>query len=221
MNGDVFNEPGDPRVLVEETRRVLDAQQQLIHRQRSRATSAIRIILSACGLLLTLVSVGLTASPANSETTGIPGLGPHAAGAERTVVLALLAGVSFLTCRMLCAALVVLEPRTAAHPLAEVLTTPVLSGDRPTEDTGTESTTVRFDEPPALRAGIDADAATDLSQTTDPYPAVLTYNAGCVAGNAVIARHNRWYLTRVYRSAVLVVVLVTAAIVTGIVVYGP
>lgn len=220
MAGDGAGGQHDSQLLVEETRRVLDAQQQLVRHQRNRATSAIRIILSACGLLLTLVSLGITQT-ATREPAGVPGLGSHAGGLERTITLALLATVSFLTCRMLCAALVVLEPRTATHPVAAVLTNPVFGSERPVRLTGESATSFRFDGPPALRAGVDAEAAADLSETPNPYRAVLAYNAGCVAGNALVARHNRWYLTRVYRSAVLVVVLVTATIVAGLLLYGP
>lgn len=220
MSGDAAGEQHDAQLLVEETRRVLDAQQQLVRHQRTRATSAIRIILTACGLLLTLVSIGVTQS-ATSEPAGLPGLGSHAGGVERTITLALFATVSFLTCRMLCAALVVLEPRTATHPVAAALTNPVFGSDRPVRLTGEPGSSFQFDGPPAVRAGLDAEAATDLSETPNPYRAVATYNAGCVAGNALVARHNRWYLTRIYRSAALVVVLVTVAVVTGIVLYGP
>lgn len=220
MAGDAHDVERDSRLLVEETRRVLDAQQRLVQHQRTRATSAIRIILTACGLLLTLVSLGVAHS-ATSEPAGVPGLGSHAGGVERTLTLALLATVSLLTCRMLCAALVVLEPRTATHPLAAVLTDPVFGSERPVHPTREPATSTRFDGPPAFRAGLDAEAATDLSETSNPYQAVVAYNAGCVAGNAMVARHNRWYLTRVYRSAVLVVVLVTVAVVAGIVLHGP
>lgn len=218
MDANGLNNPGNPRVLVEETRRVLDAQQQLVEHQRNRATSAIRIVLTACGLLLTLVSLGIT-NPPNSDPVGVPGVGSQAGGLERTLVLALLATVSLLTCRMLCAALVVLEPRTATHPIARALTTPVFSSPRPERAPGPRLPSIRFDDPPSVRTGLDAEAATDLSETDDPYQAVLAYNAGCVAGNAVVARHNRWYLTRVYRSATLVVVLATLAIVAGIAIY--
>ena len=219
MVGDVQTSKGDPRVLVEETRRVLDAQQQVIHRQRRHATNAIRIVLTACGLLLTLVSLGLTSHPVRSDSSVFSALGTHSAGIDRAIVLGLVAAVSLLGCRMLCAALVVLEPRTAAHPLAEVLTAPVLSSDRPTTD-GETSGPMPFDGPVAFRAGIDADAATDFSTSMDPAPAVLAYNAGCVAGNAAIARRNRWYLARVYRSAVLAVVLVTSAVLVAIVLHA-
>lgn len=220
MAGDASGGQHDSRVLVEETRRVLDAQQQLVEHQRNRATSAIRIVLTACGLLLTLVSLGIT-NLANNEPIGVPGVGSHAGGVERTIVLALFATVSLLTCRMLCAALVVLEPRTATHPLARVLTAPVCSSYRPDRAPGDDTLYARFDGPPSVRAGLDAEAATAFSETADPHQAVLAYNAGCVAGNALVARHNRWYLTRVYRSAILLVVLVTVVIVTGTAVYGP
>ena len=220
MAGDVPGGQSDPPLLVDETRRVLDAQQRLVQHQRNRATSAIRIVLTACGLLLTLVSLGITRYT-TSEPAGVPGLGSHAGGVERAVTLALLATVSFLTCRMLCAALVVLEPRTVTHPLAAVLTDPVFGSKRPAHPARESATSAWFDGPPAFRAGLDAEAATGLSETANPYQAVVAYNAGCVAGNAVVARHNRWYLTRVYRSAILVVVLVTVALVATIVLYGP
>lgn len=220
MAGDAPGERRDSRVLVDETRRVLDAQQQLVEHQRNHATSAIRIVLTACGLLLTLVSIGIT-NPANSEPVGVPGIGSQTGGLERTLAVVFLATLSLLTCRMLCAALVVLEPRTAAHPLARVLTIPVWSSHRPNPAHEAGSPTFGFDGPPSVRTGLDAEAATDLSETDDAYQAVLAYNAGCVAGNAIVARHNRWYLTRLYRSATLVVVLVTVAIVAGIALYVP
>lgn len=215
MAGDAPGERRDSRVLVEETRRVLDAQQQLVEHQRNRATSAIRIVLTACGLLLTLVSLGIT-NPASNEPIGVPGVGSQAGGLERTLVVAFLAALSLLTCRMLCAALVVLEPRTAAHPLARALTIPLFSSSRPDGAPGTGLPPIRFDAPPSVRTGLDAEAATGLSESEDAYQAVLSYNAGCVAGNAIVARHNRWYLTRVYRSATLLVVLLTVALVSGI-----
>lgn len=220
MAGDAPGEGRDSRVLVEETRRVLDAQQQLVEHQRNRATSAIRIVLTACGLLLTLASIGIT-NPTNSDPVGVPGVGSQAGGLERTIVIAFLTTLCLLTCRLLCAALVVLEPRTAVHPLARVLTAPVWSSHRPAPAPGDGPPHLRFDGPPSVRTGLDAEAANDISETKDAYRAVLAYNAGCVAGNAIVARHNRWYLTLLYRSATLLVVLVTVVIVAGIAIYLP
>lgn len=208
--------PGNPRVLVEETRRVLDAQQQLVHRQRTRATSVIRIALTACGLALTLVSLGLTTNLEVGKSPGLQSIGIHSGGLGRLFVLALLATLSVLVCRMLCAALVVLEPSTAAHPIAELLTAPVFSDERPTPD----HAALPKNRYPTLRAGLDATAATELSETAEPHREILAYNAGCVAGNAVLVRHNRWYLTRVYRSATAGVGIVTIGVLVALAVHA-
>lgn len=212
MAGDVRPSPRSRGALLEETRHVLDAQQELVHQQRNRATSSIRIVLTASGLALTVASLGLTTDRTNGGITHVASLGGPAAGIEHGFALAVVATIAVLTCRMLCAALVVLEPSTAAHPLARLLTTPVFGEPRPTRD----HPSLPANEAPTLRAGLDADATTELSAAEHPYREILTYNAGCVAGNAALVRYNRWYLTRVYRSATVAIGLVTVVVIVAV-----
>lgn len=206
MQGDALPDSQSPQVLLAETRRVLDAQQRLVQRQRVQATNVVRIILTACGLVLTLTSLASSLelpggdSQVNQLPLGAPGLG-------HTVILVVIATLTLLTCRMLCAALVVLEPRTSQQPLVTLLTTPIRASRRPSSVSDVGIT---------FRSGLDADATTDLSATTNPTRDVVSYNAGCVAGNALLVEQNRWYLTRVYRSAIVGITLVTTTLLGAI-----
>lgn len=199
MQGDGLPESQSPQVLLAETRRVLDAQQRLVQRQRAQATNVLRIILTSCGLILTLASLAVSAELSGlGDTTGhwVVSL----VGAGSAIALPVGAIVTLLACRMLCAALVVLEPQTTKQAFVRILTTPIRARTRPNTPTPGDV---------SFRAGLDADATTDLSDATDPIRDVVAYNAGCVAGNALLIQQNRWYLTRVYRSGVVCVAFVT------------
>jgi|GEM_PF-3010461 len=216
MQGD-GSESGSPRVLLTETRRVLGAQQRLVQRQRARATNVVRILLTAYGLVLTLASLATTLDiagngPPTSSPLGTAGLG-HVAIPVIGVVL------TVLTCRMLCAALVVLEPRTRQHSLVIRLTTPLLaqlralaSGGPPSDGQPRPAVAAGL----TFRSGLDADATTGLADSDTPIRDVVSYNAGCVAGNARLVEQNRWYLTRVYRSAVVGVAVVAVTLIGSI-----
>lgn len=206
-------------VLVDELRHVLDAQQRLVDRQQSRASTIVRFVLTAVGLSLTVASLVATNSIGVQgvvERAAVGWIAVVRAGVLHTTAVLLVAVLCVLACRILCAALVVLEPQTAVHPLGRLLTTPVAAGDRPTADRAGGCP----DRPLTLRTGLDADAIHAASATQDPTPSILAYNAGCIAGNAALLDHNRWYLTRAYRSATLAVALSTLATLAVLTVFG-
>lgn len=223
---------GTPQVLLAETRRVLDAQSRLVQRQRAQATNVVRILLTACGLVLTLASIAVSTGVPSGVSTGalastlastlVGALGtagsvsPTAGTVARTVGVALfgvLAGLALLACRILCAALAVLDPQAGEQAVVRLLTTPVRADARPAAETFRPPDADAVRTHPTLRSGLDADATAALSASPDPVRAVVDYNAGCVAGNALLVERNRWYLTRVYRSAVVGVALLTTALV--------
>ena len=204
MSGDRTDErpdEGERSTLLSETRRVLDRQHALIRSQQNQATRLIRLLLTAFGLLLTVVSLSLSSGVLAVESV-VSVVPPPTVPVRRLDVvtqagaLVLLLSIVLLG-RVLYLAVAVVSPTAEPGPVTKALlalpTTPdVHEGPNPEWS----------DEPSELtpQLGISADRARALAESSDvdETSSIVDHHVTSIRRNEVIIERTRSRLLSMY-----------------------
>jgi hypothetical protein len=208
MSGDRADErpdEGERSTLLSETTRVLDRQHGLIRSQQNQATRLIRLLLTAFGLLLTVVSLSLSSGVLAVESVASVVPPPTVPVRRLDVVtqagaLVLLLSIVLLG-RVLYLAVAVVsptaEPGAVTKALLALPTTPdVHEGPNP------EWSDDPSEKPSELtpQLGISADRARELAESSDVDETsfIVDHHVTSIRRNEVIIERNRSRLLSMY-----------------------
>jgi len=198
---------GQDSTLLIETKRVLDNQMQMIQEQQNQATRVIRVLFTAIGLLLTLISIAVSADVININSTQNIIQTQWSFDREQLLVVALVfsAPFAFTLARIFHAALLVLSPNAEKNLISRILTFPIPGDESITlENIAEGGSDDKLNKPLSEitpRTGIDSQEARDISMLESPNHEreILDYHIGCIYGNELIIKSNRSNLIRIYR----------------------